>query len=160
MPLRTAVPLAQASSGFGSEGSDGQRLDGQVGSSMAVIRRYVERAACAAFWCGVPVATGCILFWPQGSVLYVGDGPFSLELNAVVSRLPSPLGDFWFFYPATLFALAILVGSVAARRWHPTRRTARPVPLPTFFLPTYIAGIESAARLVHALPLADRAPAA
>jgi hypothetical protein len=99
-----------------------------------------------AFWAGVPLACAAILFWPAGSTLRVRDVPFALELNGVDSRLPWPIADAWYHYPATLLALAVL-GLVAVRR-SPGRP---PLWLPTFFLPTCLCGIESTALLSWSL---------
>jgi hypothetical protein len=99
-----------------------------------------------AFWAGVPIAFAAILFWPTGSTLRVGGVPFALELNGVDPRLPWPIADVWSHYPATLLAVAVLV-LVAVRR----RPGRQPRFLPTFFLPTYVGGIESAGLLSWSL---------
>lgn len=99
----------------------------------------VARLKSALFWVGVPLVLAAILFWPQHTVLYVTDFPFTLEINPIRSGLPSPLAELWFFYPATLLALAILAVAVA-RRGSVRLSTAR---ARSFFLPTYLAGFES-----------------
>ena len=92
----------------------------------------------AAFWWGLPAVFAAILFWPTTSTVSIGDAPFSITLNAVVSPLPSPLADVQYHYPATVLALGVL--ALFAWRQRGRRRT---VWLPTFALPTYLAGIES-----------------
>ena len=103
----------------------------------------VDRALRVAFWCGVPIATAALLFWPAGSVLVVGDNPFSLVLNPVQTSLPFPLGELWYFYPATAFGLAVLLSWLLVRGREHASASVTPVWLVTFFLPTLLAGIES-----------------
>jgi hypothetical protein len=102
-----------------------------------------RRTARRAFWIGVPASVATVLFWPSHSVLYVGDDPFSLVLNPVRSALPPPLDDISFFYPATVLSLGILALCALTRRACGVRYEAWPPRLPTFFLPTYLAAIES-----------------
>lgn len=86
-----------------------------------------------AFWGGVPLAFAALLFWPRSSVLFVGDG---LELSPVVSLAPRPFDAVAYHYPGTLWALALLAVAVV--------RSRRPLTLSTCFLPTLVAGLESA----------------
>ena len=118
-------------------------MAGAAGSVPPANPAFISRAARTAFWGGVPIAVVAILLRPRGSVLYVGRHTFSLELNPVVSRLPSFLAELWFFYPATLFAVAVLGAVVLNLRLHRSRRRRSSVSLLAVFLPTYIAGIES-----------------
>ena len=104
---------------------------------------FLQRGARAAFWIAVPFTILGILIWPRSSVIVVGSTPFSLEINPVPTGLPSPLADLFLFYPATLLAAGVLLlcKSARHRRWRALHERA--VPLPTFFLPAYVAGIES-----------------
>lgn len=102
-----------------------------------------DKVLHVAFWCGVPVATLAILLWPARSVLVVGDNPFSLVLNPVQTSLPFPLGELWYFYPATAFGLAVLLVWLVVQRRKHVPADAPSVWLLAFFLPTLVAGIES-----------------
>jgi len=124
----------------------------------------LERAARIAFWIGAPLAVAGLLFWPRGSVIVVRDAPFSLEINPVRSTLPSPLSDLLFFYPATILALGVLLACTSARHWRWLAVHRREVWLPTFFLPTCLAGMESTGLITWSMrchsvtsPLAVRA---
>jgi hypothetical protein len=96
--------------------------------------------ADAAFWIGVPVVVATVLLWPSRSTLHVGLDPFSLTLNAVHSLLPSPLADVLHHYPASVTALVVLALVTGSRK---DRRGRRAVWTLVFFLPVYLAGIET-----------------
>ena len=80
-------------------------------------RELSRRAAGLAFWIGLPLTLLAVPLWPRGSVLVVGDDPFSLELNPVRSSLPPPFDELSFFYPATLAGLGVLALATMARPW-------------------------------------------
>jgi len=94
-----------------------------------------------ALWGGVPLVVAVLLFRPHESVVYVGGG--SISINTVPPGLPSPLAELCFFYPATLFSVAVLVGLAAWRRVYGARGASQLVELSALFLPTYVAGYES-----------------
>jgi hypothetical protein len=98
------------------------------------------QVADAAFWIGVPVVVATVLLWPSRSTLHVGLDPFSLTLNAVHSRLPSPFADVLYHYPASVTALVMLALVTASRKGRPGQRAVCTL---VFFLPVYIAGIET-----------------
>jgi hypothetical protein len=101
------------------------------------------------FWGGTPLAVVFLLCWPDKSVVFIGTD--SISLNPVPPGLPSPLAEFLFFYPTTLFALTVLTG-FAIWQWACRQPEASPrMQLSLFFLPTYVAVLESIELLIWSL---------
>lgn len=101
----------------------------------------VERACGVCFWLGaLAVALGLILPL-NGAVESLLVSTFDLDWTR--SRVPVLLAALCWSYPATLLALAVLVGAVVMRRVRGATAHVRSVALPTFLLPTYVAGLES-----------------
>jgi hypothetical protein len=91
------------------------------------------------FWFGTPAAMAAVLFWPRPTVVRVG-----ASLSLLPESLPEALALVWYFFPGTLLGLAVMCLSVAACALRSAgRTTAAAVWLPTFFLPTYVAGFEA-----------------
>jgi hypothetical protein len=82
-----------------------------------------------------------LLFQPRSSIVYVG--PDSITINPVPPGLPFPLAELCFFYPATMFATAVLLVCGGWRKWNGSRGAAPARDLAVFFLPTYLAAFES-----------------
>jgi len=92
----------------------------------------VQRAVTVAWWWGVPVATlWMVLRLPP------------LEGIELFDLLPETIADLLYWFPATFFGVAVLGSAVWRRRCEQPGVLPAMVWLPTFFLPTYLAGVES-----------------
>jgi hypothetical protein len=129
-----------------AQGNEG-RVDGVqpnvnlLAAQIVCSHRWTRRARGAAFWVGVPVAIAAALWWPRAVVLYMGgDAP---EFNRPGSAWPSLMADLLYLYPATFLGLAMLGVFTGVLCFE--RRATPPtlLSLPAYFLPTYVAGIES-----------------
>jgi hypothetical protein len=93
------------------------------------------------FWLGaLVIALGLVL--PFGEVIERLVVSF-FELDWDRSPVPVLLAALCFSFPATLLAVAVLVGAVVVRRLRGATGHVRSVALPTFLLPTHVAGLES-----------------
>jgi hypothetical protein len=90
-------------------------------------------AAVAYWWC-LPFVVLMVVFTGAGT---------EILLDRIYDLLPIPVADLLCYYVATILCLCVLGVFVL----HSLRRAAVTAPeriwLPTFFLPTYIAGLES-----------------
>jgi hypothetical protein len=67
---------------------------------------------------------------------------FDKQLERLTADLPAPLADVAYWYPATILSVCIL-GIFMLNRRRGTLGDCQAVWRPTFFLPTYVAGLES-----------------